>query len=165
VRRVTFRLAGEPRGKGRPQFSVRAKGAAGRPIVNARTPAKTRHYEAALAMAAQQAMVSLPLLEGPLRVLMIAVFAIPASWPARKRELALKGHVRPTKKPDWDNCAKMTDALQGIVFGDDAYIVDGRLLKWFGPKPELEVTVEELDALPSQASSPDFQRLLKLHGS
>lgn len=147
--RVSFTLAGEPRGKGRPRISVtRSENPAAPTFARAYTPAKTRHYEAALQFAAQQAMEASGLapLEGPLRLVMIAVFGIPASWSKRKRADALAGILRPTKKPDADNCMKCADALNGVVFRDDAQIVDAQVLKWFGPVPQLEVTITELGA-------------------
>jgi Holliday junction resolvase RusA-like endonuclease len=146
--RVTFALAGQPRGKGRPRVSVRRTENPAQPaFARVYTPAKTRHYEAALAFQAQAAMVGKRLLEGQLRVLMTAVFSVPASWSKRKRGSALSGALRPTKKPDADNILKCCDALNGVVFKDDSQIVDARVTKWYGPAPELEVTVEEIAVL------------------
>lgn len=146
--RVSFRLAGKVRGKGRPRFRVvrtespdPSKALA---FGSAYTPAQTRHYEAALTFAAQQAMGSTKPFEGEVRLLFVAVFEVPKSWSKAKRVAALAGHIRPTVKPDFDNVAKMTDALNGVVFLDDKQVVSGTVEKWYGPAPELEITITEL---------------------
>jgi Holliday junction resolvase RusA-like endonuclease len=128
---ITIELTGEPKGKGRPRFGN------GRAF----TPAATRSYEAALRWAAQEAMRSSPPLDGPLVVNVIMFMPIPKSWSKRDRTAALSGELRPTGKPDWDNGAKVTDALNEIVWRDDSQIVDGRVVKVYSDRPRLVVTV------------------------
>lgn len=133
---VIIELPGVIRGKGRPRF-VRATG-------RSYTPEQTRSYEAVLKMAAIEAMGDrLPLL-GPVRLYMEAVFEPAASMPKKKRLAALIGGLFPTKKPDADNIVKLTDALNGVVWKDDAQVVDVRLCKVFGPRPILRIRVEAL---------------------
>jgi Holliday junction resolvase RusA-like endonuclease len=115
----------------------------GAQFVSHYTPAKTRHYEAALQMAAQQAMASEPLFEGPLRLTLQAIFSIPESWSIKKKKMAADGELRPTGKPDADNILKSVDALNKVVWKDDAQCIDVRIAKWYGPKPELQVSIEE----------------------
>lgn len=129
---IVIRLAGEPRGKGRAQFSRRT----GR----AYTPARTVSYEAALRIAAQAVMRGAPL-AGPLDVTVTMHMPVPASWSKKKQLAALAGEIFPTKKPDWDNAAKMTDALNQVVWIDDKQIVDGRVRKRYSATPELIVSV------------------------
>lgn len=82
-------------------------------------------------------------LEGPLSVRMLAVFAVPASWSKKKRAEALSGHLRPTGKPDMDNVAKLClDALNGILWLDDSQIVEFTFSKVYGPKPEVQFTLQ-----------------------
>lgn len=141
---VVIVLSGTPQGKGRARRrSVKTRD--GRKFITTYTPAKTRRYEAALQAAAVSVMRGRAKLDGALRLLMIAVVAVPASWPKRKREFALAGRIRPTSKPDWDNIAKTCDALNGVVWVDDARIVDGRVVKWYGPEPEVEIRVDVID--------------------
>lgn len=128
---ITIELAGEPKGKGRPRFGN------GRTF----TPAATRSYEAALRWAAQEAMRSMPPLDGPLVVNVTMFMPIPKSWSKSKAEQARSGLLRPTGKPDWDNGAKVTDALNEIVWRDDSQIVDGRVVKVYSDRPRLVVTV------------------------
>lgn len=135
---VIIRLAGEPKGKGRPRFA-RANG-------RAFTPAATRSYESALRYAAQEIMGSRPLLTGPLEVLVVAAFPIPASFSKAKRADAIMGTLRPTKKPDADNLMKTLDALNGVVFVDDAQVVEGAIKKVYAEKPELTIQVTPLSS-------------------
>jgi Holliday junction resolvase RusA-like endonuclease len=130
---VVIDLLGEPRGKGRPRF-VRRTG-------HAFTPEKTASYEACLRHEAALVMAGRPPLEDALRVSVLAYFGIPASWSAKKRAAALAGLVRPTKRPDWENVAKMLDALNGVVWRDDAQVVSGLIEKHYSDRPRLRVEV------------------------
>lgn len=132
---VTVRLLGEPRGKGRPRATtMRGK-------VRTYTPVETVNYEAALRMAAQVSMGARPILEGSLTVDVVAEFAPPASMGKRKAAQALNGFIRPTKKPDADNIAKMLDALNGVVWRDDAQITTLTVSKRYAERPALTVAV------------------------
>jgi Holliday junction resolvase RusA-like endonuclease len=126
---ITIRLAGVPKGKGRPRFS-RASG-------RAYTPEATRSYEGALRYAAQQVMGDRAPLEGPLFVDMVALFPIPASWSKAKRAAA---YYAPCK-PDADNLAKVLDALNEVVFKDDKQVVALTLVKMYSDAPALQIKV------------------------
>jgi Holliday junction resolvase RusA-like endonuclease len=130
---ILIRLAGEPKGKGRPRF-VKQTG-------RAFTPAATRSYEAALRFAAQEAMAGRAPLEGALRVEIRAGFPIPASWSKYKRESAALGTIRPTVKPDADNLAKMLDALNEVVWRDDKQAVSVLIEKRYSVTPDLTISV------------------------
>jgi Holliday junction resolvase RusA-like endonuclease len=57
----------------------------------------------------------------------------------------LRGKERPTKRPDLDNCIKsITDALNGIAYQDDSYIVEVIARKWWAEQPLVEITIIEL---------------------
>lgn len=130
---IVIRLAGEPKGKGRPRFS--------RQHSRAFTPQTTRSYEAALRYAAQEIMGNRPLLKEALEVVVVAAFPIPKSFSKAKRLDAIAGAVRPTVKPDIDNLLKTIDALNGVVFEDDKQICEARVLKIYSEKPELVIRV------------------------
>jgi len=120
-------LAGQPVGKGRPRFTR-----AGRTY----TPAKTKEYEEKLRSAARAAMKELDRdpTEMPCRVVILAQFEIPKSWPKYKKQAALtgEGNYRPGK-PDIDNIAKAAlDAMNGIVFKDDALVYKIEVEKRYG---------------------------------
>lgn len=139
-------LPGEPIAKGRPRFrAVTARD--GRSFVNAYTPAATRTFERALAMAAKVAMRGKPPMDGPLRVTVTASLGVPSSWSNRKRDAALAGIVRPTSRPDGDNFQKIAwDALNSIIWHDDSQIVDGRVIKVYSEQPALRIEVNRIDS-------------------
>lgn len=140
---ITIDLPGEPRGKGRVRFRIiTPKGKS--PFASFYLDAETAGYEKALAQLARILMRSRPPLEGPLRVLATATFTPPASWSGAKKTRALAGVIRPTGKPDFDNIAKMLDALNKIVWVDDAQVVDGRALKVYGAQASLKIEVWEI---------------------
>jgi Holliday junction resolvase RusA-like endonuclease len=130
---LIIELLGEPRGKGRPRF-VRRTG-------HAYTPQRTASYEAMLRHEAALAMAGRAPLEGPLLVQVAAHFEIPASWSAKKRAAALAGEIRPTKRPDWENVAKMLDAFNAVVWRDDAQVVSGLIEKFYSDRPRLHIEV------------------------
>lgn len=141
---ITITIDGPVLGKGRPRFDPRN----GHP----HTPTPTRNYEATIRIAAQSAMRGAPLVDHPVAVKLLVTVEMSASWPAWKTEAASNGAMRPTAKPDIDNVAKLTlDALNGVVWRDDAQVVDMRIEKRFGDRPRLEIVVLPIDdALPSQ---------------
>ena len=57
------------------------------------------------------------------------------------RLAAMAGKVFPTKKPDLDNCAKMLDALNLVVWTDDAQIVDMHVRKVYHENPSFIATI------------------------
>lgn len=134
---LTITIPGEPIGKGRPKFSR----AAGR----AYTPAKTVNAEAFVKSEAVR-QVGQVCLEGPLKLRLVAVCSVPASWSKKKQAAALAGEVLPTGKPDLDNIAKLyADALNGILWRDDSQIVGMELRKVYGEHPQTLLVVETLD--------------------
>jgi len=137
VRTVVVEMPGEPRGKGRARFS-RASGVA-------YTPAATRNFEGSLKYMAQLAMKGAPPIEGPLKVEVLAAFSIPQSWSNKKKAAAMAGLIRPTGKPDADNVLKSAgDALNQVVWRDDAQIVIATIAKRYSDRPRLWITVEPL---------------------
>ncbi len=134
---IIITMAGEPAGKGRPRFA-RATG-------RAYTPAKTRDYEAGLRYAAERVMAGKPPLTGPVVVDVVAGMPVPQSWSRKKQAQALAGIIRPTTRPDWENIGKMLDALNEIVWRDDAQVVDGRVRKVYREAPSLSIKVTPLE--------------------
>lgn len=105
------------------------------------TPERTVTYEGRLAYAAQQVMADRPPLDGPLAVDILILVPIAPSWPRKRQEDARAGRLRPTKKPDWDNYAKLLDALNLNVWIDDSQIVQGSVRKFYSDTPGMRVTV------------------------
>jgi Holliday junction resolvase RusA-like endonuclease len=134
---ILIRMDGQPIGKGRPRF-VRATG-------RTYTPEKTARYEDRLAWAAQTTMGGQPLLVGPLSVTVNAYLEVPASRSKKWRADALGGNLRPLVKPDADNIAKLLDALNKIVWADDAQIVALHVFKYYSDRPRIEIVVHPID--------------------
>lgn len=126
-------LLGKARAKGRPRFD--------RQTGRAYTPAATVKFETELKFVAEQVMDGRPPLQGPLKLEMKVVLAVPKSWSKKKRESALAGELLPTSKPDWDNFGKVIDAANLIVWIDDSQIVDGRVTKTYGDRPGMWIRV------------------------
>ncbi len=132
-------LAGVPVGKGRPRF-VKSTG-------RAFTPEKTVRFEDRLSIAAQMAMAGRAPLDGPLEVEVEIRMPVPISKPKRWRDAALAGTIRPTKKPDADNFAKMLDAANMIVWVDDSQIVELKVTKIYHEAPAFVARVREIGSV------------------
>lgn len=133
----------EPYGKKSPETRIIfPKDKRKKPFAVIYTRAETRNYEAAVKKYALAAMGHLQPFEGPLSVLMDAIYPVPSSWSDAKANRALSGVIRPVVKPDWDNISKVVgDAFNGVVWIDDSHVVDGRVRKWYGRSPAIIVTV------------------------
>jgi Holliday junction resolvase RusA-like endonuclease len=89
---------------------------------------------------------------GPLRVVVVITF------PWRKGETKAnraRGWMPMPVKPDWDNLAKTPfDTLSKLSFWcDDGQVFDGRLIKGWGDRPGVRVSIEEV-------GSEDFSHLI-----
>lgn len=116
--------------------------------------------------AAKAAMHGAVPMTGPLRLEVLCVYAVPASWPAWKRAAALKGQVWKTSVPDHDNLTKQIgDALNGIAFVDDAQIVRSSIAKRYGQPERTEVRLSRVDGLSEDMPQEAFQHWLSEHGS
>lgn len=109
------------------------------------TPSKTRKRENDLGWLAKGAMRGRPIITGPVSVTILAVFPVPASWSRAKQAGALLGATHHTARPDADNVWKLaTDAMNKIVFKDDAQACEVRVFKRYGEKPSLTIEVKEI---------------------
>jgi Holliday junction resolvase RusA-like endonuclease len=65
-----------------------------------------------------------------------------ACWAPYKQFLAELGYIRPDRKPDYDNYAKIiTDAMLKSVFYDDNLVVIGNVSIYYSTQPRLEIKV------------------------
>ena len=70
---------------------------------------------------------------------------IQTSISKKERLRRTTGQVRPTVKPDTDNYIKSTlDALNGILWRDDAQIADLTAHKFYSDNPRIEIKLEEI---------------------
>lgn len=146
---VIIQLGGDPQGKGRGRVGRLHDG---RPVVF--TPAATRKYEAALRLAASEAMTGRAPFSGAIEVVVLAEFMPPASWSEKKRRNAVAGLVMPTKKPDADNLLKVLDALNSVVWVDDSQIVTATIRKLYAVKAALTITVRQMELVGDLAPAP-----------
>lgn len=117
------------------------------------TQPETRAWKDTVAAYARSAMRGAALLDGALNLDLAFHLPIPPSWPIWKREAAARGEVAPTVKPDLDNFEKaIKDALNGVVWRDDAYVVKAGKEKAYSTRPGVVVTVTTLPLLPAQVS-------------
>jgi Holliday junction resolvase RusA-like endonuclease len=117
------------------------------------TPKKQRNNAAMLRALAAQEMAGRSPFDCAVRVDLRAEFKIPKGWSKAKKERALARYIRPTGKPDLSNIAKQVeDALNGIVYRDDALIVEyGTLQKVYSMQPKIVFTVSPIAV---EASAP-----------
>ena len=133
--RYIFAVPGKPQGKGRPRASVVAGHA------RLHTPAATQLYENWIRQCWLERFRGVRL-SGPVKIQGVAFFEVPKSYSKNKRLLCTQNVTPPTCKPDWDNIGKaLCDALNGIVWKDDAQIVDGRVVKLYAEHPRVEVEI------------------------
>lgn len=150
---IVIELEGEPRGWARVDARVVIPKNGKKPFVHFYQDAKTRAFEEALKWKARAAMKGRKPLAGAICVTVFAIMGVPKSWPRKDRDAALTGAMRPTGKPDWDNFAKMLDALNEVVWDDDAQVVDGGVHKFYSEFPRLRVEIAEADPF----FSPQFR--------
>lgn len=108
------------------------------------TPAKTTNYENLVKVVYQEKYLGQDLLEGSLSA-EIKAYCKPPKTSKKKMTAMLNGTIRPTKKPDCDNVAKIIlDALNNIAYDDDKNIVELRIEKYYSDIPRVEVQIKEL---------------------
>jgi Holliday junction resolvase RusA-like endonuclease len=79
-------------------------------------------------------------LEGEIKAEIVCFYTIPKSVSKKKREQMLSGDIRPVKKPDTDNIAKIVlDSLNKIAYDDDSQIVELIVKKFYSDNPRVEL--------------------------
>lgn len=129
---IEFVIPGEPRGKARPRWG------------NGRTytPKATVEYERQVKACFLSAGGKL--MEGAVRAEITAYYGIPKSASKRTRADMLSRYIRPAKKPDLDNVAKIVlDSLNSLAYKDDAAVVELVVEKFYSETPRVEVRLEE----------------------
>lgn len=143
---VEIEILGEPMGKQRPKFS-----SVGR-FVKTYTPKETINYESKVVFEYKNKYNGLHFEAHDQIIAVIeAYFQIPKGhYKFYKRENITKldkqgqdmlnGNIRPTKKPDTDNIAKIClDSLNGIAYPDDSQIVELRVYKIYAEQPKVVI--------------------------
>ncbi len=107
-------------------------------------PTKVKKFKKELSQLARSQYKDEPL-DGMLEVEISFYRQVQKSLSKIERSRRLSGEHRPTVKPDLDNYIKSTlDALNGILWTDDARIVDLHAHKYYSDDPHIEITVTEL---------------------
>lgn len=143
---VKFTVYGKPKAKGRPRVSVRRSGDGEKTFARAYTPKQTVIYENQVKLEYENQCGNYRFPDDAmLDIRIFAYYGIPKSTSKKKRELMLAGKIRPTKKPDFDNIAKIIcDSLNGIAYQDDKLIVDGMFRKFYSEQPRVEIKILQI---------------------
>ena len=145
---LTFTVPGMPQGKARPRVSLKNGKA------RAYTPQKTRAYENQVQFSVLQVLPhGFEAITGPVRVDVRAWYRRPKSHYGTGRNAGVLKpqfeNVWPGTVPDLDNVEKaICDSLNGLVWKDDAQVVDMRSRKFYEDElgPRVEVRIEGLGA-------------------
>lgn len=109
------------------------------------TPKKQRSYMSILKDLAYEAMGDRDPFDVPLHIEMAISYTWPTSWSKKKRENPWKA-----SRPDLDNLMKLVcDAVNGIVWTDDALVCRASIEKFYDNKAGTRVTVTPLNFLRS----------------
>lgn len=147
---LVLNLAGMPKGWSR--AGHRIAGSGDKRFVQTYTPTPMRKYQDSIGKAAMAAMVGRAPLEGGLSVSLRFRMPIPASASKRLKAAMAAGEVPHVTKPDKDNLTKaIYDALNKIVWRDDAQICRGFQTKIYSETPGVDIRVEALEPQPAQA--------------
>ena len=138
---IRFIIPGKPFGKQRPRVACRGK------FSKAYTPKETIAYENLVKLFyTQKANGEMFPEDAELEIVILANYEIPKAASKVKREKMLSGKIRPTKRPDIDNVAKVIyDSLNKVAYHDDAAIVESRVGKFYSDNPRVEVTIRQIN--------------------
>jgi len=92
-------------------------------------------------------------LQGPLVLGIKAYLPIPRSKSRKWQAAALAGEIRPTTKPDLDNCIKnLKDVCKGVFWLDDKQVVEylPGTGKYYGDPSRWEIEIETMDQAVSR---------------
>jgi Holliday junction resolvase RusA-like endonuclease len=138
---LSLNLNGAPKGWSRAGHRIVKSGK--RLFVQTYTPPPMRRYQDSIRKAAQAAMGEHALLTGPLSVSLRFRMPIPKSGTKAVRAAMAAGEIAHTSVPDKDNMTKaIYDALNKIVWRDDAQIARGFQTKIYHPTPGVDIRVE-----------------------
>ena len=135
---IRLTIPGEAVPQLRPRFARHGN------FVQTYDPAKCRDYKTYIRLLAGKTYKGPPL-EGAIFLRVMVYRHPPASWGKVRIAAALAGQIRPTTKPDLTNLVKgIEDALNGLVWTDDARIVEQHTGKWYADRPRVEIEIKEL---------------------
>ena len=131
-----FEVPGKIIGKGRPRLNSYTG------VVY--TPTRTKDYES---LVEQYFLLKYPrfkVLEGRIKVSIIAFFSIPKTTKKADINEMLENNISPTKKPDIDNIVKsILDSMNKFAFKDDNQITKLEVEKKYSLEDKVYVKIEE----------------------
>ena len=131
-----FEVPGKIIGKGRPRLNSYTG------VVY--TPTKTKDYES---LVEQYFLLKYPrfkILEGRIKVSIIAYFSIPKATKKSDINEMLDNNISPTKKPDIDNIVKaVLDSMNKFAFKDDNQITKLEVEKKYALEDKIYIKIEE----------------------
>lgn len=128
----------EPQQQERPRATGRGK------FIRMYDPPKTAKFKRELKQLARLEMQGKDKFDSAISVTIRFFRRVQKSISKREHARRTKGHVRPIVKPDLDNYIKSTlDALNGVIWTDDAAIVELNTSKWYADDPRIEIEVKE----------------------
>lgn len=131
-----FEVPGKIIGKGRPRLNSYTG--------NVYTPARTKDYETLIEQYFLLKYPRFKMLEGRIKICMIAYFSIPKATKKSMLEDMLENKISPTKKPDIDNIIKIVlDAMNRFAFKDDIQITKLDVEKKYALEEKIKVKIEE----------------------
>ena len=140
---ISFRIEGEPVGKGRPRV-IASRGK----FAHAYTPKKTKDYEDSIRFAfLASTEETMPIYQRgtSLEARLTIAVSVPKSYSKKKTAQCLAGRIAPSKKPDIDNVIKcILDALNGYAFEDDSQVTRLKAEKIYAEEPYVDVYIKEL---------------------
>ncbi|CDE90166.1 phage protein [Clostridium sp. CAG:389] len=131
-----FEVPGKVIGKGRPRLNSYTGAVY--------TPTRTKDYES---LVEQYFLLKYPrfkILEGRIKVNIIAYFSIPKTTKKTEINEMLDNNISPTKKPDIDNIVKVVlDSMNKFAFRDDNQITKLEVEKKYALEDKVYIKIEE----------------------
>ena len=131
-----FEVPGKVIGKGRPRLNSYTG------VVY--TPTRTKDYESLVEQYFWLKYPRFKILEGRIKVNIIAYFSIPKTTKKSEINEMLDNNISPTKKPDIDNIVKVVlDSMNKFAFRDDNQITKLEVEKKYALEDKVYVKIEE----------------------
>ena len=157
IEAISFDVPGEPKGKGRPRFCLKN----GKAYIY--TPQNTKEYEENIKTYARL-FKHIFRREMQLEAHIEAYYKIPKNTSKGIKEKMICRIILPNKKPDIDNIEKIVlDALNGVLYEDDAQICKTISEKFYAEEPHLKIrigVIEPPETLQGEESKPKPKRQL-----
>jgi Holliday junction resolvase RusA-like endonuclease len=117
------------------------------------TPKAMREAAKRIEDAGKSAMGNKPPMTGPVRLTVVAVYAVPKSWPAPLHAAIAAGQtIYKTSVPDLDNIGKLaSDALNGVAYHDDSQVAELVERKRYGNPERTDIIVQQLSGADPDA--------------